>query len=44
MATAQGSVTIGSAKPAEALEAAQARVQPQMDLYCPFTLPRGYGA
>jgi len=22
---------------------AQARVSPQMDLYCPFTLPKGFG-
>lgn len=34
---------IGSQTPASALERAQARVAPQMEAYCPFTLPAGYG-
>ncbi|SEQ72044.1 ABC transporter substrate-binding protein [Microlunatus flavus] len=34
---------IGSQTPASALERAQARVGPQMEAYCPFTMPEGYG-
>lgn len=43
MAQAQGNVTIGSRTPKAALEAGQARVAPQMQLYCPFKMPAGYG-
>ncbi|ACQ81245.1 extracellular solute-binding protein family 1 [Beutenbergia cavernae DSM 12333] len=40
---AQQSVLIGSADAQTAAERAQARVTPQMDLYCPFELPPGFG-
>lgn len=43
MASAQQSIQVGSKNATEALAAAQARVGPQMDLYCPFTMPDGYG-
>jgi multiple sugar transport system substrate-binding protein len=42
MKQAQDSVTLGSKTPIEALETAQARVAPQLELYCPFEMPRGY--
>ncbi|MFC7625518.1 ABC transporter substrate-binding protein [Microlunatus sp. GCM10028923] len=43
MFAAQESIKLGSASPIEALRVAQARVSPQMDLYCPFRMPEGYG-
>ncbi|WP_394768536.1 ABC transporter substrate-binding protein [Lacisediminihabitans sp.] len=43
MAQAQDSVKLGTKTPIEALETAQARVAPQMELYCPFKLPKGFG-
>jgi multiple sugar transport system substrate-binding protein len=43
MSAAQENVKLGSRDARAALEAAQARVAPQMQLYCPFTLPPGYG-
>lgn len=43
MASAQENVKLGSRTALEALQVAQARVGPQMDLYCPFTMPQGYG-
>jgi len=43
MFAAQESVKLGSATPLEALRVAQARVAPQMDLYCPFRMPEGFG-
>lgn len=42
MTTAQQAVELGSSTPRQALAAAQARVTPQMALYCPFTMPAGY--
>jgi multiple sugar transport system substrate-binding protein len=43
MDDAQESVLLGSATPQEAVDKAQARVGPEMQTYCPFTLPKGYG-
>lgn len=42
MKQAQDSVILGSKSPIEALETAQARVAPQLELYCPFEMPKGY--
>lgn len=40
---AQASILLGSKTVKQALTAAQARVAPQMQLYCPFRLPANYG-
>lgn len=42
LADARSSVLLGSASPAEAVERAQARVDPMMQTYCPFELPKDY--
>jgi multiple sugar transport system substrate-binding protein len=43
MSQAQQNVMLGSRTAKGALEAAQARVAPQMGLFCPFQMPKGYG-
>ncbi|MFZ7087954.1 extracellular solute-binding protein [Curtobacterium sp. RRHDQ10] len=43
LADARSSVLLGTASPQEAVERAQARVDPIMQTYCPFTLPKDYG-
>ncbi|ROP65891.1 MULTISPECIES: ABC transporter substrate-binding protein [unclassified Curtobacterium] len=42
LADARSSVLLGTASPQEAVERAQARVDPMMQTYCPFTLPKDY--
>lgn len=41
--TAQDSVTLGTHAPTEALQIQQDRLEPQMETYCPFKLPKSYG-
>lgn len=43
MSNAQESVKLGSLSARDALQVAQDRVAPQMNLYCPFQMPEGFG-
>lgn len=42
MSDAQESIKLGSKTPIEALQRAQDRVAPQMETFCPFTMPEGF--